>query len=150
MDELDTKQVLAMILLGIFVIFLIRYLMASLKEKRFNRIVDIVSSSDFDNLTDSQKEIFIDHINLQGKQLKYSSDIYKLQMCVYGLIRFFFCAATAITLIKTLAQFGMDDVINKGLLAGIWCLGAVIFYTLFANATKNFEIALVKDKGRGY
>lgn len=155
MDELDTKQVLSMILLGIFVIFLIRYLMTSLKEKRFNRIVDIVSSSDFDSLSDNQKDIFLKHIKEQGDQLKYDSSTYKMQKFVYGSISLFFIVSALIVAIKiflaALAYFNNElpvvGAIDQAPIAFVWFFGAVVFSILRANAMKNLDIAIMLEKG---
>jgi len=154
MSELDAKQVLAMILLGVFLIVLVRYLMTYLKEKRFSTIADIVSSSDFDNLTDSQKEIFIEHINLKDEQLKYDSDVYKLQMRVYGSISLFFIVSALVIAIRiflaALSNFNnslpLIGAIEQIPLAFIWFFGAVVFSVLRANAVKNLDIAIMLEK----
>lgn len=56
MIELDARQAaIAMFFLVMAIFFIGRYFMITLKARRFNKVADIVSSSNFDNLSDIQK-----------------------------------------------------------------------------------------------
>lgn len=159
MIVLDAKQaVLTIFFLGVAIFFLVRYLVMSLRARRFNHIADIISSSSFDDLNNNQKNIFIEHIREQGDQLKYDSGIYKIQRFVYGSISLFFSVSAFITLIQVLSsalayfnviqslgnaiQFDFNaSFIQQTPLVFIWCFGAAVFYILYLNATKNLDFA---------
>lgn len=154
MIVLDAKQaVLTIFFLGVAIFFLVRYLVMSLRARRFNHIADIISSSSFDDLNNNQKNIFIEHIKEQGDQLKYDSSTYKIQRFVYGSISLFFIVSALIMAIKiflaALAYFNNElpvvGAIDQAPIAFIWFFGAVVFSILRANATKNLDIAIMLE-----
>ena len=126
-----------------------------MKARRFNKVADIVSSSDFNNLNDSQKVIFLKHIREQGDQLKYDSRTYKIQKFVYGSISLFFIVSALIAAIKIFLAalaypnnaLSLVGAIEQAPLAFIWFFGAVVFSILRANAMKNLDIAIMLEKG---
>lgn len=155
MIELNARQaVIAIFFLGIAIFFISSYFLIFLKARRFGRVSDIVSSSNFNNLNDNQKEVFLNYIKEQGDQLKYDSSTYKMQRFIYGLISLFFIVSALITAIKiflaALAYFNntlpLVGAIEQAPLAFIWFFGAVVFSILRANATKNLDIAIMLEK----
>lgn len=156
MIELDARQAaIAMFFLVMAIFFIGRYFMITLKARRFNKVADIVSSSNFDNLSDIQKSVFLKHIKEQGDQLKYDSSTYKIQRFVYGSISLFFIVSALIMAIKiflaALAYFNNElpvvGAIDQAPIAFVWFFGAVVFSILRANAMKNLDIAIMLEKG---
>lgn len=91
----DIEWLLSTLLFCLVLIFIAKYFLTLLKFRRFKRMAGIVRSNEFKSLTDSQKEIAVDHFTGRYGQLKYGSDIYNsnawlccfIDCCCYGAAR---------------------------------------------------------------
>lgn len=108
------------ILIGLFVFIVyktVRYIISFLKLRRFERLLEITRSKDFDSLTDKQKSIFIDFMDLNKDSIKYEDQIYKLKYDsqTYSLQRSFYLFIAfifSLALLFSIVLLGLDMITN--------------------------------------
>lgn len=167
--NLDVVILIAIGLIVFTVYKTVKYIISFLKLRRFERLLEITRSKDFDSLTDKQKSIFVDFVDLnkdsmkyedQMYKLKYDSQTYSLQRLVYLFIALIFSLALLFNMVllgldmishfsqlnsSAASKLSIDELstilLNRIPLILIFQFAVLVFYRLSKKARINYNYA---------